>query len=181
MNTAAFCRWIHEGQPFAVNVTRHAEKLYRSETCLIPITASINEQEQKLPIQALFIQSGKKLDSFLAGAELFKIRQEYRLAAFMLHQAAEQALSAMLTLNTGLKINTHSIDKLIRYCSMFCPALLDLFQKNSEREKKLYALLNKAYIDTRYRDDYTINFDELSALMDKLNTVKAIFMSCKPR
>jgi uncharacterized protein len=85
---------------------------------------------------------------FLAGAELHTIRVQYK-AAFMLHQAAEQASRTMLTIHIGLRINNHSIDRLIRCCSMFCFELQDVFAKKSEKEKLLFQLLQKAYIDTR--------------------------------
>lgn len=180
LNTTAFFTWLSKGHPFAVNVVRKAENLYQSESIILPLPSGINKEEQKEDYEQLFKQTKLKIEGFLASAELHKLRQEYRLSAFMLHQAAEQALRAMLIINTGLKINTHSIDKLLRYCSMFCYGLPDLFPKHNEKEKKLYSLLNKAYIDTRYKDDYSITHEELSCLTEKLKRIKELFENCKP-
>lgn len=82
-------------------------------------------------------------------------------------------------MNTGLKINTHNIDKLIRYCSMFCHQLPDLFPKNNEKGKKLFSLLNKAYIHTRYRYDYNISYEALTCLTKKVKEMKVLFENYK--
>jgi HEPN domain-containing protein len=181
LSTTAFIAWLGKGHPFAVTVLTKAERLYQSENILLPIPSSINEEEQKEESELLFKQTKAKVEGFLASAELHKLRGEYKLSSFMLHQAAEQALRAMLICNTGLKVNTHSIDKLLRYCSMFCYQLPDLFAKNNEKEKKLYSLLNKAYIDTRYKDDYTITGEELTALTEKAKRIKELFEHYKPK
>jgi HEPN domain-containing protein len=174
-STDAFFQSLLRGNTFAVDVLSKAAKLYQSEEIIFPIPTPINSDEVKRSNEALYKQTKQKMEGFLASAELHKLRQEYKLAAFMLHQAAEQALSAMLMINTGLKLGTHSIDKLLRCCSMFCYELPDLFPKQNEKEKKLYQLLNRAYIDTRYKEDYNITYYELTALMEKGNRIKDLF------
>ncbi|MEJ7679033.1 MAG: HEPN domain-containing protein [Segetibacter sp.] len=52
-----------------------------------------------------------KVQEFLADADLYRIRQQNKMAAFMLHQAAEHALHTLLRISTGLYVNTHNIDK----------------------------------------------------------------------
>jgi HEPN domain-containing protein len=178
LSTEAFFAWCSKGHAFARNVLDKAETLYQGDILLpLPPSAGIEENNQ----EQLFKSTKHKTEAFLASAELHRLRQEYKLSAFMLHQAAEQALRAMLIINTGLKVNTHSIDKLLRYCSMFCYQLPDVFPKNNEKEKKLYSLLNKAYIDTRYKEDYTITHEELSCLTGKVKRIKELFEHYKPR
>ncbi len=178
--TETFMHWLSNGHPFAVKVLAGAEMLHQCETLLFPVPAPINEEEIKKETQTLYIQTKNRLESFMAGADLYRIRQDYKLAAFMLHQATEQALRTMLIINTGYRANTHSIDKLIRYCSMFCCDLPGLFPKANERSKKLYSLLNKAYIDTRYKDDYCISYEELTALTEKVKTIHTLFEKNHP-
>ncbi|MCW3090505.1 MAG: hypothetical protein JWP81_1574 [Ferruginibacter sp.] len=48
-----------------------------------------------------------------------KIRSQNKMAAFMLHQAAEHALHTILKKATGLHVNTYNIDRLLRYCTMY--------------------------------------------------------------
>jgi len=175
----SFNQWLLQGHRFAFLVIRKAAKLYDAENIPFNQPAEINEGRSNDNRQ-IFTHASQKIAAFLASAELHRLRQEYKLSAFMLHQAAEQALRAMLVLNTGLKINTHSIDKLIRYGSMFCEGLHQLFPKQNEKTKKLSSLLNKAYIDTRYKDDYSISREELAALTEKVKIIKALFEKFKP-
>ena len=175
-----FIQWLLLGNPFACTVKENACLLYESPDCILPDAIPVNEAQLEKEKESLFMQTRLKAEGFLAGAELYRIRKEYKLSAFMLHQAAEQVLRAMLIINTGLKINTHSIDKLIRYCSMFSCQLPDVFKKNNEKEKKLFSLLNKAYINTRYKEDYSISYDELSQLTEKVKCIKELFEKHKP-
>lgn len=171
-----FNQWFKQGHPFAHLVVTKAQKLYDNEAIQLDAPAVIDEAEQQKQNEELFKQTKRNTGSFLAGAELYKIRKDYKLAAFMLHQAAEQALRTMLIINTGLKINTHSIDKLTRYCSMFCHGLSAIFPKNNEKEKKLFTLLNKAYIDARYKHDYTITYEELTCLTGRVKKLIELFL-----
>jgi HEPN domain-containing protein len=174
-STDAFFQSLLRGNTFAVDVLNKAAKLYQSEDLIFPIPAGINEDAIKQANESLYKQAKQKIEGFLASAELHKLRQEYKLAAFMLHQSAEQALTAMLLINTGLKPGTHSIDKLLRCCSLFAYELPDLFNKQNEKEKKLCQLLNRAYIDTRYKEDFNITYHELTTLMEKLLRIKDLF------
>lgn len=178
--TDEFSEWLRKGHAFAAAVHQKAWLLHEAEDTELPCLKEVNEEELEKETESLYKSARAKVASFLAGAELYRVRKEYRLSAFMLHQAAEQSLHALLYIHTGLRVNTHSIDKLIRYCSMFCHQLTALFPKNNERNKKLYSLLNKAYIDARYKNDYTITGEELSILADKIKKINEILEQNKP-
>jgi uncharacterized protein len=93
-----------------------------------------------------------------------------------LHQAAEQALRTLLIIRTGLRINTHSLDKLIRYGSKFSSQLPEVSQVRKENDKKLFSLLQKAYIDCRYKEDFSIAYEDIAALTAKVKTLQALFL-----
>ncbi|HZW49014.1 MAG TPA: HEPN domain-containing protein [Bacillota bacterium] len=86
----------------------------------------------------------------MAGADLFMLRNQTKLAAFMFHQAAEQCLRALFEKTTGMYLNTHSLDKLTRYCSMTCWRLPEIFPGKNEKGERIFQLLQKAYIGGRY-------------------------------
>jgi HEPN domain-containing protein len=174
-----FKQWLMEGHPFAAAVYDKGYILYENEENNLPCPKQINEEQSKKENETLFIQSKLKVEGFLAAADLHRIRKEYKLSAFMLHQVTQQILRAMLIINTGLRINTHSIDRLISCCSMFCPQLADIFNRNNESEKKRFSLFNKAYIDTRYKDDYFITYEQLTALTERMKMIKLLFENTK--
>ena len=116
----------------------------------------------------------QKVQAFFAGAELFMVRKEYKMAAFMMHQCAEHALLAILKKGSGLHVNTHNLDKLVRYCSMVNYHIPEIFPRANEQQERLFQLLQKAYIDTRYKNDYHIHASELDTIKTML--VKLIEM-----
>ncbi len=92
----------------------------------------------------------------------------------MLHQAAEQALRTLVQTGTGFHCNTHNIDRLIRYESMVSFQLPDVFPRKTENEKRLFNLLQKAYVDARYKESYSINLADLMVLIERVTGIKDI-------
>jgi HEPN domain-containing protein len=168
MDREEFSEWIMKGHPFAATIKEKAFLVYQKPGCDLPLHSSINKEAVQKDHENFYTGSRARVEGFLAAAELHKIRKEYKLSAFMLHQAAEQALLTMIMVNMGLRVNSHSIEKLVRYCSMFCYKMELVFPRNTEKEKRLLTLLNKAYIESRYGNDYSIGYEELSCLFEKV-------------
>ena len=112
-----------------------------------------------------------KLTEFLASTDLYRIREQNKMAVFMLHQAAEHALHTILKITTGLQINTHNLDKLIRYCSMVSYKIPEIFPRNNEKNERLFQLLQKAYISSRYDKDYSIGAEELVLITERIRNI----------
>lgn len=92
----------------------------------------------------------------------------------MLHQAAEHALHIILKKATGLHINTHSIDKLIRCCTMINYKIPAIFPREKEADERLFRLLQKAYIDTRYKEGFVINISDILTLTKRVKALQEI-------
>ena len=90
--------------------------------------------------------------------------KEWKLATFLLHQAAEQIYQAILLVFTGYKPTTHNLDKLRRYTNRFSVELATLFPRDSPNEEYLFRLLLSGYVDARYKDNYTISEPEVTEL-----------------
>jgi HEPN domain-containing protein len=163
-----FVQWLLDGHCFAKAVLETGMLLYQQDKCPLPQPGAINEQEVQKRNEQLVQQTKVKVQEFIAGAELYILRKQYSMAAFMLHQAAEQALRTRLIVYTGLRINTHNIDRLLRYCSMFDYKMPDIFSASNQRNNRLLQLLQKAYIDARYKEDYCIKEWEVIELAQKV-------------
>lgn len=166
-----FKAWLQEGHAFAHSVYLKAFLLH-GEKDILSLPVSVKDEA--------FIQKGNnplytaglnKSEAFLAGADLYRIREQNKLCAFMLHQAAEQCLNTLLEINTGLRVVTHSIDKLLRYCTMVCPYIPEIFFTGYEKDKRLLSVLQKSYIDSRYNNSYCVNDAELKQLTEKVKRI----------
>lgn len=165
---SSFYQWLTDGQSFAVRVIEQAPLLYDAKITQIPPPNFCLRQEQLLRQQRQALLGFRRSAEFLAGAELYALRQEYNLAAFLLHQSAEHACLSYMLQHTGLRTGTHNIDKLLRYTTMVSNQLNHYFPRNSSADIELFRLLQKAYIHSRYKDDYEISALQVNILIRRM-------------
>jgi HEPN domain-containing protein len=172
-----FNEWLIEGHPFANKVCKMAECIHDAGNMPLAIPKDIDEMDLIKTNESLFSTGINKVQEFLAGADLFRIREQNKMAAFMFHQAAEQALHTLFRIKSGLYIHTNNLDKLIRYCSMVSYKLPAIFPRNNEKNERLFQLLQRAYIETRYAEDYVIRTDDLQVLTERVRSLLEILKS----
>ncbi|MBO9595002.1 MAG: HEPN domain-containing protein [Niabella sp.] len=179
--TVTFVEWLQADISFARFVWQYAPVLYDAGTIcrddFMEAKATANNKEATRQWE----EGLSKAKEFLAGAELYRLRRQHKMAAFMLHQSAEQALRALLMAGTGYHANTHSIDRLLRYGSLVAHQLPEIFPRQTEQDKRLFNLLQKAYIDTRYKDDYKITDEELLTLTGKIRRIHEVLSDAGKR
>lgn len=77
-------------------------------------------------------------------------------------------------MGTDYHANTDSLDRLIRYASLVSYQLPDIFTQKTEEEKRLFKLFQKAYIETRYKEDYKISTEYLLCITEKVRLIHKI-------
>ena len=107
--------------------------------------------------------------SFLHGARYYVTVDQQKTAAFMLHQATEHALRALLFSITTYNAYNHNLAVLLRHCNYCAPELTKIFPQDTDKEKELFRLLNIAYVHTRYKNKYEISLDDLMLLLDRVD------------
>jgi HEPN domain-containing protein len=169
-----FNQWINTGHPFANSIARDGMLLYDAGVVQLDMPCiEINEPDMAQQRKE-FVRWDNHVSEFLAGTELYLLRKQFGLAAFLLHQAAEHACTVLLKLMTGYRAGTHNLDKLFRYCRPFSAELAQLFPRNTEKENNLFQLLQKAYVHGRYRDDYVVTEKELLVLTERVKQLQHI-------
>jgi len=111
---------------------------------------------------------------FFRSAQFNCQHKEWKIAAFLLHQAAEQAYQAILLAFMGYKPCTHNLDKLRRYTNRFSIELGLLFPRNTPEEDWLFRLLLQGYVDARYKEDYRISEKEVRQLTERIERLLSI-------
>jgi HEPN domain-containing protein len=174
LQTSAFDKWLKQGRLFAWKVYALAPLVYDSGKTTLSATGDCNVTAEQKKLEKYYRQALNRSLEFMAGADLFRVRNQNTMAAFMLHQAAEQALRALLKIGTGFHCHTHNIERLIRYAGMVSYRLPYVFPNKTEREKRVFNLLKRAYTETRYKEDYSITGAELLLLADKVKMIQGI-------
>ena len=162
LNLEQFTAWLNEGHRFATTVVKIAVKIYDANEIplIIPLKDITNLKED----ENFWSHVDGIVNEFIAGAELYILRNQNAMAMFMLHQATEQTLHLIFKKGTALHINTHNIEKLIRYCSMVSYQVEDIFFRNNDKNDKLFMLLQKAYIDSRYKKDFKLTKPDVEVI-----------------
>lgn len=113
----------------------------------------------------------EKANGFLLGAANYYTSKEYSLCGFMLHQAAEHGLNSLLQPLMQFRIQTHNLHKLMRNARRFSLEIFNLFPRNTDREIKLFQLLQKAYIHARYKDSFEVKAEDAEVLLDRIKVL----------
>lgn len=174
LETTIFNEWLKAGHYFARMVHSSSVCLYNGGRVSLNVPDSYDAVSEKKTMESIYKDGLNKSQEFLVSAELSRVRVQYKMAAFMLHQATEQALRTLVQTGTGFYCNTHNLDRLIRYGSMVSFQLPDVFPRKTENEKRLFNLLQKAYVDARYKESYSIGLADLTVLIERVTWIRDI-------
>lgn len=95
---------------------------------------------------------------------------------FNLNQAAEKFYGGLLLVYTGYKPKTHKLKVYRKYSKHIDENLNQLFKYpiGDREEYRLFDILNKAYLDARYQDDYYIDLEDLEKLIIKVEELELL-------
>lgn len=124
--------------------------------------------------QSTFTKEHTKALSFREGAKFYLQKENYSLAAFMLHQAIELGFRTVELITMGKERICHKIMDHQKYVQYYIPELGNLFSEMKDKEHKLLIVLDMAYRGVRYEQDYKIDHDAFELLQMKLATVLEI-------
>jgi predicted nucleotidyltransferase/HEPN domain-containing protein len=173
---------LSERRYFFSDIKKEGVLLYDSGRFRLEEPGELGDAERKLIAEGDFEKWFKSADSFLIDFGNALDRDDYKIAAFYLHQATERFYTAFLLVHTGYKPKLHNIEKLGRLAAAHEPKLLRAFPRATPVEKERFKLLKRAYVDARYRDDYTITREDLEWLAGRVRELRsAIEASCRER
>ncbi len=174
LETATFHQWLKTGHRFARLGAQSGTVIYNPHNMSFSLTGDYDPIVESSLIERPYRAGLLKAQEFLAGADLYRIRKHYSLALFMLHQATEQALGTILKTGMGYYCCSHNIERLLRYVSWVDGQVREVFPLHTELEKRLFTLLQKAYIDSRYKEDYTVHHQDLVTITERVRLLVRI-------
>lgn len=100
--------------------------------------------------------------------------QDYRKAAFLLHQAVESYYAALSLVYTDYKPKTHDLEALRQRGITIHEGLKEAFPLGTKAEQERFELLRKAYVDARYDLNYKITAEELQYLIERAMVLRGL-------
>ena len=91
-------------------------------------------------------------------------QDDIRVAAFLLHQAAEAAYKTILLVFTNYCPDEHFLRHLESKAAKHHPSLPDVFPRETRAQQQLFDQLDLAYIGARYQPTWQITKEELDQL-----------------
>lgn len=180
---------LERGQYFFSDIVQEGITLYDSgEYSFVESTPLTNEQLKELAIEDFnkWVKSGSR---FLEATKLLyddfsKRNLPLNEVIFNLNQSAERFYSGVLLVYTGYKPKTHRIKAYRKYAKHVSEDLYRVFRYpcTDSEENRLFKILNDAYIDARYKDDYFIAPNDLKKLISKVDKLEEIVIRlCEQR
>jgi len=165
---------LSEGQYFFSDIKKEGIILYDTGKCKLEKRQKLDPQKRKSIAEEDFKHWLEKAKDAYRQFEHALNDSSYQEAAFNLHQATERLYTAVLLVFRGYKAKIHNIRTLGRRASSCDGAFLRVFPRVTEKEKRMFKLLLKAYIDARYKADYEITESQLKYLAKRVKLLQKL-------
>ena len=154
---------LREGNPFFVTLYHHGIVLYEQNPAPLatpePGVTQTLDNPKRLQLAQSFYQSSVECAT----------NENFEPAMLLLHQSVELSCAELLKYRLGYRPTTHSLRKLFALTENVSTELSALFPLSSEEENNLFELLQCAYVDVRYKEDYTIQADDVWTLTERVS------------
>ncbi len=165
---------IENGNYFFVDILKEGIMLYDSGNFRLSEPKPLNPADRKYKAQLYFDKWFKGANEFF---DLFLVAFDkgyFSNAAFQLHQSTERLYACVLLVYTDYKPKQHDIDRLDRQACKLDNRFKTIFPHKTQEEERLFTLLKKAYIDSRYKLDYSISRDDLEYLSERVQKLREL-------
>ncbi len=167
-------RKLASSEYFFTDIKREGILLYNSKEVTLgkykKLSIGNRLQLAKEDYEHWFTKAQNFYDIFLFTIEKEKLEE----GAFLLHQATEALYSVILLVYTHYKPKLHDLEKLANQAASLSPVFLHAIPNTTPEEQHHFKLLKKAYIDARYKKNYSISKDELLYMGEKVKAFMAL-------
>ena len=163
------------GQYFFNEIIQDGVLLYDTEKFSLVNPRKLSPDEELFIAKNYFDLWFPRGVGFLKVASYCQSEGDYKIGVFNLHQAAEAFYSTALLTYIGYKPKSHNLWKLRKRLKTISEDLFLIFDtETNEKDKYLFDLLKRGYIDARYKSEYNITKDELGALIKKVEKIQKV-------
>ena len=159
---------------FETEIKRDGILLYDSGQYKLARRRKLDFAEIRERAQKYFDDKFGRALSFLIDVGHAANRGDYKQASFYLHQSAENLLRTVSLVHSLYSPNNHDLDELIRSCKAYTIELCRAFPRNTPEEERLFDLLQRSYIESRYNPDFEITKADIEALVPKVERLRDI-------
>ncbi len=165
---------IEDGNYFFIDILKEGICLYNTKKYVLSKPKQLSTNDRIRKAQMYFSKWMKNANEFLIDFNNAFERVSYSKAAFELHQATERYFMTVLLVLTDYKPKIHDLGKLRNMVIKLDARFKPIFPQQTKEEERLFTLLKKAYIDSRYKMDYEIKKTELEYLSKRVKLLQTL-------
>lgn len=169
---------IDKNRYFYTDIKREGIMLYNSGRYKLARRRKQNYREIKELAEEYYNERFERGNEFLLGAIFYNEQGLHKMASFNLHQASENYYNSIILTFTLYSPKEHSLIKLSARAKTHSLESSKAFPRNTEEEKRLFDLLQDAYVQARYSLHFRITQEDIEALIPKVELLRDIARQC---
>ena len=169
---------IDKNRYFYTDIKREGIMLYNSGRYKLARRRKQNYREIKELAEEYYNERFERGNEFLLGAIFYNEQGLHKMASFNLHQACENYYYSIILTFTLYSPKEHSLIKLSARAKTHSLESSKAFPRNTEEEKRLFDLLQDAYVQARYSLHFRITQEDIEALIPKVELLRDIARQC---
>ncbi len=159
---------------FETEIKRDGIMLYDSGAYKLARRRKLDYTEIRDRAQKYFDDKFGKANNFLEDTLFNFKKNEYVHSSFHLHQSAENLLRVIPMVFILYGHKSHDLSELMNAAKKHTTEIFSAFPRDTEEEKRLFDLLQRAYIESRYNPDFEIVKADIDALLPKVEQLRDI-------
>lgn len=169
---------IDKNRYFYTDIKREGIMLYNSGRYKLARRRKQNYREIKELAEEYYNERFERGNEFLLGAIFYNEQGLHKMASFNLHQVCENYYNSIILTFTLYSPKEHSLIKLSARAKTHSLESSKAFPRNTEEEKRLFDLLQDAYVQARYSLHFRITQEDIEALIPKVELLRDIARQC---
>ena len=164
---------IKEGRYFFTDIRKEGIVLYELDPEPLAQSGILNPEDAYRIAKEYFDDRLPHASKFAKGAAFYCLEGDFKEAAFLLHQAIEQAYSTFLLVTTNYSPSSHNLKFLRRLSEGQRNELAKAWPQDQQRYKAWFNIVNEAYVKARYSPHFDITEEALRWLLRQTNALIA--------
>ncbi len=173
---------LDKSRYFYTDIKKEGVMLYNNGKYKLARRRKLNYAEIAEIAQEYYDNTFQRARQFLKGAEFFLVDGDNKMASFNLHQAAENFLRTIPLVHILYGYKEHDMAYLMNQCKKHTLEIYKAFPQDTEEERRLFKLLQDAYVQARYNKNFIVTKADIDALIPKIELLRDIVEKvCKER
>lgn len=164
---------IKEGRYFFTDIRKEGIVLYELDPEPLAQPGVLNREDAYRIAKEYFDDRLPHARAFTRFAQFGINQGDLKEAAFLLHQAVEQAYSSFLLVTTNYSPASHNLKFLRRLAEGHRNELTKVWPQDQQRYKSWFNMVNEAYVKARYSPYFDITEEALRWLLKQTNLLIA--------